>query len=422
MYVLICDRNPFSSTLSNTYNEILPLSNNSDAFTSVVADSDSVYILGYTYRTSPPTTTYYDQVLMKYDPFSGSFGNIVWTKYYDIGYNTYGKEGNILLNSEWPTKLFLKNYKLLVSEYILDGFGGGSGAKHYLFRSDLTGNNAIVSVVNSGTPIGRYYANIATAIPLTDDDLFISDVPFNTTYNPELTGVVIGMDAWVAHVSSLSGNTISASTDFNLSGNESIMSLDIFNGAGMLNGSLFMAGNSNAIASSDNDIYFGIVAASLKDSTAACPLDSTTTLDSSSTYPQNLYVPKDSFATSSAIEVTFTNINMTSSLQCGNMLNNKNETTGIAKIEANTSSLLISQNPAINSFNVFYALTGDGDMHAELSVVDITGRKITENMPIKEKSGIINIRLPKNTSPGLVICYLSIDGKMVAEKKVLISK
>ncbi len=412
----------FNSTLSNTYNEILPLSNNSDVFTSIVSDSNSVYILGYTYRTAPPTTTYYDQVVMKYNPFSGTYGSIVWTKYYDIGYSTLGKEGNLLVNSEWPTKIFLKNNKLLVSGYILDGFVGGSGTKHYLFRSDLAGNNATVNVVNSGTPVSRYYANISTAIPVTDDNIYISDVPSNSIYNPEQTGTVTGMDAWVAHVSSLTTNSISASTDFSLPGNESVMSMDIFNGGGMLNGNLFMAGNSNPVASSDNDIYFGIVAASLKDSTANCPLDSTTALDSTSTYPQTLYVPRDSFSTSSAIEVTFTNINMISSLNCGRMLNNKNGTTGIAKMNENMASLLVSPNPAIDNFNVFYALTSDVEQHVELSVVDIAGRKITENISVKEKSGILNVRLPENANPGLVICYLSVDGKVVVEKKVMVFK
>ena len=412
----------FSSSLTNTYNQMLPLSNNSDVFTSVVSDSNSVYILGYTYRTAPPTTTYYDQVVMKYNPFSGSYGSIVWTKYYDIGYNTFGKEGNVLINSEWPTKIFMKNSKLLVSGYILDGFVGGSGTRHYIFRSDLSGNNATVNVVKSGTPISRYYANISTAIPITYDNIYISDVPSNSIYNPEQTGVVTGMDTWVVHVSSLTTNSISASTDFNLPGNESVMSMDIYNGSGMLNGNLFMVGNSNPVASSDNDIYFGIVAASLKDSTANCPLDSTTSLDSTGTYPQTLYVPRDSFVSSSVIEVTFTNINMISSLNCGRMLNNKNGTTGIDKIDENIASLLVSPNPAIDNFNVFYALTSDIEQHAELSVVDIAGRKIIENIPIKEKSGILNVRLPEDTSPGLVICYLSVDGRVVVEKKVLISK
>ncbi len=94
----------------------------------------------------------------------------------------------------------------------------------------------------------------------------------------------------------------------------------------------------------------------------------------------------------------------------------------VRHISTDYPTITISPNPVIDNFNVFYALTGESNIHAEISVVDVTGRKLVDDISVREKSGIINVKLPQNTNPGLAICYLSVDGRVIGEKKVLISQ
>lgn len=410
----------FTGNLINVYNETVPLSNNqSDVFTNVVAEGDSVYILGYMY-TSTPSTTYYDQVVLRFDPYTGPLGTINWMNYYDISFTVKNDDGSqTILDNDWPVKIFQKNDKLIVSGLDNDGWNAAKGNKHYIFRCDKSnGGNPLLRVVSNGTTSAPY-ANSSMIIPIDEDDMFISNVPGGQSYDYDQTGIVSGMDFWASHVSSLSSKTVSVSTDFALYNNESVQSLDLGNGGGNLTGYLFMAGNAQNYNSPDNDIYFGISHPSLRDSTAACTHDTATVLDSVFTEPINYTAPQHSVTLGEPVIDSFYTINLVSNIQCGIGLNNKPSKTSITSNSTIADRFIISPNPASSQFDVSYTISRSFTK-AEIIITDITGRVIMPGTQLYSKSGMVQMKLADNVQSGFVFCALIIDGKAETVKKVVI--
>lgn len=410
----------FDANLNHQYSETVPLNTSqSDIFTNVVADTDSdrVYILGYMYRPSAPAaTTYYDQVLLKFNPYAGTSGAINWMRYSDISYLAGGMEPNILTNN-YPTKVFVQNNKLLVSGITADGWNGAGGDRHYLFRCDkLSGNTPELRIVNNGSGPAQH-ANTSMMAPLSADEMFISNVSGNQ-YDYNKPGP-FGMNGWISHVSSFNTSTTPTSTYFKLNGNESIQSLEIGNTSGALNGYLFMAGNANPTTNGLNDIYYGIVAPSLTDSTAICPIDTITSLDSIGAVANPYWVGLDTFRLAEQLQTRDTTVMLVSNMVCGNTLHNKQgTTTNISSTDKTIATMTISPNPSAGQFNVFYGIPYSFS-EAKMIVTDITG-KILYTKTLKANSAIEPVSL--NMPGSIVLCTLVVDGEITTTQKVVINK
>lgn len=410
----------FRPDLTEMYTENLPLSRSqSDMFTNIVADdSDKVYIIGYMYRSGlPKATTYYDQVVMEFDPYTGPLGTINWLNYYDIAYGGSDSSG-VILDNDWPVKVFLRNNKLLVTSYVADGWFGAAGNIQYLFRCDkIMGLNPEVKIIRNGnTP--AIHSNSSMIMPVTADDMFITNVPGSNYYDYNQTGVVSGYNVWVSRLNSYTFSALSGSKELLLSNNESVQALDINNTGGNLNGYLYMAGNAQPAGSNNNDIYFGLINPSLFD-TSTCSFDTLSTVDSVLTSRVPFTVPQDSVMLNEPPVDSFVFVGLISQIQCGDSsLHNKIGTTGISINNTQENVFKIAPNPTTGAINIFYAIPGGGD--GEVIITDISGRVIISNVNLVQPSGILNINLPENINRGLVICSLVVDGKVVNTSRVLV--
>lgn len=410
----------FRSDLTHVYTEVLPLSpGQSDAFTNVVADdSDRVYIIGYMYRGAPNSTTYYDQTLMYFDPYTGPLGTINWLKYYDIAYGNVDQSGTVI-DSDWPVKVFLRNSKILITALVADGWSGTAGNINYIFRCNTSGFNPEVKLVRNGvTP--SIHSNSSMIIPITHEEMFITNVPGNTGYDFDQIGVVTGYNTWVTDLLSYTASAITKSVDISLNNNESIQSLDIFNGAGNLNGYLYMAGNAQANGSNNNDIFFSIMHPSLEDSNAVCPIDTTTTLDSVYTSPINYRVRQDSIFLDEQLTDSFKTVLLTSVIQCGNTLQNKNANLTVANIASEKGMLVVAPNPSAGIFNVFYPAQ-DKNSTVEIVITNMQGQIIHREKVDSTQKAYQQVNIGNKAKSGVYVCSLIVDGQVIAAKRVTIA-
>lgn len=390
----------FDNTLTNRYNEIIPASaGQSDHFLSVVQNGNDVYITGHVYL--PGTTTYDDLSLANYTPGTSS-GTLNWLKYYDISY-TDGA-GNVMA-SDWPGKIFLRNNNVMITGRVDDGWHTSYGAKHFIFRSDMSGGSPLTWLVNNGSGPAAY-CNQPMIYPLSDDDLFMTQVPSTSfIYNYNTLGSTSGLvNVWASYVNSLNANSVSVSTEFYLWNNESVQSLDVKTGGGNLDGYLYMAGNANPEThSTDNDIYFAIVNNTLRDASAdvTCPHEATTTIDHITPPDYNLTITPSLFSGPTTVRYVWPNPDLSSSIWCGNTLANKparpNPTT------ATTKAYGIYPNPASEYITV------TGYENANYTITNMIGQQVMDGTAKTEQKITI-----ENLPNGLYIITLTENGNSKA--------
>lgn len=413
----------FQSDLTHTYTEVMPMSKGqSDGFMNVVSENNNVYIIGLMYSGSPTTTTYYDQVVLKFDPYTGPLGTVNWSNYYDIAYSIGSDTGVVsTINSDWPVKVFIENSWLLITSHVMDGWSATSGERQYLFRClAMNGMLPSVRIVNNGLPVASH-SNTSCMIPVSRDEMFITNVPANTLYDYEKLTVTPTMHHFISHVSSFSTSSISASTGFALNNSISVQSLDRkVTGWGNLYGHLYMAGNADV---GNNDIYFGIINPSLQDTSSYCDIDTTTSLDSILTRPVPLRILQDSVYLEEPLTDSFYFVSLNSILQCGDSdLHNKIGTTTIKPIaNENIATIKMSPNPTTGVVNIFYAMP-QASGQVEFVFADLTGKVILRKQITASSSGTERIILESNISSQVVLCTTFLDGKVVNTQKLILNR
>lgn len=413
----------FQANLTQTYAEVMPMSRRqSDGFMNIVADSNMVYIIGIMYSGSPTSTTYYDQAVLKFDPYSGSLGNIVWSNYYDIAYTTSSDSGSTnTIDSDWPVKIFLKNNKVLVTSYVFNDWTASIAQRQYLFRCNASNGTAPeVRVVNNGIP-NASQSNTATMIPISDDDMYISSIPSNNYYDYEQVGAAPGMNLIASYVSSFSAAAIPTSTAFILNNNVSVQSLDLKTaGFGNLYNHLYMAGNADV---GNNDIYFGIVSPSLHDTSSYCDIDTVSSLDTVLTKRVPFTIPQDSILLEEPLTDSFYFVSLNSVLQCGDSdLHNKIGTTAVKSLSTeNTASIRMSPNPTTGIVNIYYAIPQVSG-NIEFVFTDLTGKVILRKQITASNSGTEKITLDGNISSQVLFCTTFLDGKAVNTQKMILNR
>lgn len=413
----------FQPNLTQTYTEVMPMSKGqSDGFMNVATDSNNVYVIGLMYSGSPNSTTYYDQVVMKFNPYSGPLGTIVWSNYYDIAYTTGSDSGSVnTIDSDWPVKVFVKNNKVLVTSYVADGWGAASGLRQYLFRCNAS-NGALpeVRIVSNGTPAASH-SNTSCMIPVSHDEMFITNVPANTLYDYEKPTLAPTMHHFISHVSSFATASIPISTWFTLNNSISVQSLDRNVASfGNLNNHLYMAGNADV---GNNDIYFGIINAGLQDSLSNCDIDTTSRLDTVMTRRMPFVIPQDSIFIDEPLTDSFYFVSLNSILQCGDSdLHNKIGTTTIKPIAIeNVASVRISPNPTTGVVNLFYAIPQSSGI-VEFVFTDLTGKVLLRKQIKASGSGTEKVELDNNISSNVLLCTTFFDGKAVNIQKLILNR
>lgn len=390
----------FDNTLTNRYNETIPASaGQSDHFLSVIQNGNDVYITGHVYI--PGNTTYDDLSLANYTPGTTS-GTLNWLKYYDI---TYTDAAGNVMPSDWPGKIFLRNNSVVITGRVDDGWNSTNGAKHFIFRSDMNGTGPQAWLVNNGSGPAQY-CNQPMIFPLTDDDLFMTQVPSTGfTYNYNTTGSTSSLvNVWASYVNSLNGNSVAVSTEFYLWNNESVQSLDVKTGGGNLDGYLYMAGNAAPEThNTDNDIYFAIVNNTLRDATgdASCPHEATTTIDMQTPPDVTLNITPASFSGPVTIRYATPNPDLSSSIWCGTTLANKPARPNNNTITNKTYGMY--PNPASEY------ITATGYENANYQITNMLGQQVL-NGTVKGEEKIVIESLPN----GLYIITLTENGNSKA--------
>ncbi len=353
----------FSPGLANQYNEIIPLSaTQSDHFTAVVANGNSVYLTGPTYTTS---TTFYDMALVSYTPGVAA-GTINWIKEYDMTYNVVGGGTSTTVNSEWPNKIFIRNNNLLITGIMQQAFGGAAD-RQYIFRSDMNGNTPITRIVNNSTATMQY-SNGSMIYPVNNDRIITTNTPYNQSYNYDQTGLIgaPGVNIWLSAINSLTAATVGGSRQFTLSLNESVQSMDYAPVLGSTLVNLYMAGNAERTAGSDNDIYFGVINVGTQTGTkATCPHDTITTLVTVPTPVVTINVLNTPFGTDTAIAMDTIPSNLMSFLMCGEIFVHKPANINTT---AQVFDPIIFPNPVADYMEV------TGIANAQYTITNITGR------------------------------------------------
>lgn len=270
-------------------------------------------------------------------------------------------------------------------------------------------NSLVISGSNPAVKeLKEFLRQIDKIVPVVNIELIILDIRW--------------VNVFASHMSSFSTSTISNSTHFNFYGNESVQGLDINNTGGNLNGYLYMAGNAHDWSKQDNDIFYSVVNPSLRDTTITCPVDTVTYLDTTASDPIAFMVTVDTFETLEPFIDSFININLVTTVICGDSdLHNKPSATTVKNRQVTMGSFVVAPNPSNGNINVLYGIT-DSYKYADVIITDIAGRILMRSGRLNGNTGIVHLQLPASVAAGVVVCSLIIDGEVQKSDQVYIAK